>query len=121
MPTLKVYDPAMCCSTGVCGTTVDPRLVTLAADLAWLKAQNVDVQRYNLGLQPDAFADDPLVVSEMGEEAENLPLFVIDGDIKAKAIYPSRQDLANWFQLELPKPDSSRRVELKVVNADRCC
>lgn len=27
MTTLTVYDPAMCCSTGICGTDVDQRLL----------------------------------------------------------------------------------------------
>jgi hypothetical protein len=29
---LDVFDPAMCCSTGVCGPEVDPQLVQFAAD-----------------------------------------------------------------------------------------
>ena len=32
---IEVFDPAMCCSTGVCGTDVDQNLVTFAADAAW--------------------------------------------------------------------------------------
>jgi hypothetical protein len=35
--TLCVFDPAMCCSTGVCGPSVDPELARFAADLDWLK------------------------------------------------------------------------------------
>lgn len=30
MKTLKIYDPAMCCPTGVCGTNIDTKLVQLA-------------------------------------------------------------------------------------------
>jgi hypothetical protein len=36
MIVLEVFDPAMCCSTGVCGVEVDPRLPRFAADLEWL-------------------------------------------------------------------------------------
>ena len=46
--TLQVFDPAMCCSTGVCGPEVDTKLVQFAADLDWLKSQGVIVQRHNL-------------------------------------------------------------------------
>jgi hypothetical protein len=49
MKKLEVYDPAMCCSTGVCGVDVDPVLVQFAADLAWIGEQGVSVTRYNLG------------------------------------------------------------------------
>ncbi len=44
MTKLEVYDPAMCCSTGVCGPEVDPALVTFAADLKWVEAQGIAVQ-----------------------------------------------------------------------------
>ena len=36
---VDVFDPAMCCSTGVCGPSVDPELARFAADLDWLKSQ----------------------------------------------------------------------------------
>ena len=41
MTKLAVYDPPMCCSTGVCGPAVDPVLPRVAADLDWLKRQGV--------------------------------------------------------------------------------
>jgi len=40
MTTVTVYDPAMCCSTGICGAEVDQKLVDFAADLDWLKSQD---------------------------------------------------------------------------------
>lgn len=100
MRTLQIFDPAMCCSSGVCGPSVDPKLVKLAADVAFLKSRGIAVERFNLGHQPQAFAQNPLVLSEMGEKAEHLPIFVVDGKIKAKAAYPSRSEMASWFGLE---------------------
>jgi hypothetical protein len=41
MERLDIYDPAMCCSTGVCGPQVDPVLVRFAADVKWLQDQGV--------------------------------------------------------------------------------
>ncbi len=100
MKSLQVYDPAMCCSTGVCGPSVDPKLVKLAGDLAYLKSRQIQVERFNLGHQPEAFMANPLILQEMGTEAENLPIFVVDGEIKSKGTYPSRQELASWFGIE---------------------
>ena len=119
--TLKVYDPAMCCSTGVCGPSVDTKLVKLASDLSFLKAQGIEVERFNLGHQPDAFANDPLVLEAMGPEAENLPLFVVDGEIKAKATYPCRSELASWFELDTAIARDKPRKELRLIQTDRCC
>ena len=52
MKTLTVFDPAMCCSTGVCGSDVDQVLVDFSADMQWLKGRGVQVERYNLAQQP---------------------------------------------------------------------
>ena len=46
MKTLQVYDPALGCSSGVCGVDVDQTLVDFAADLNWLKQQGVAVTRF---------------------------------------------------------------------------
>ncbi|MBV6458638.1 MAG: Arsenical resistance operon trans-acting repressor ArsD [Fimbriimonadaceae bacterium] len=110
MKTLKVYDPAMCCSTGICGPTVDPKLVRLAADIAFLKSCGVQVERFNLGFQPDAFTANPLVILEMGPEGEHLPLFLVDGECKAKGRYPERQELAEWVGIE-----ASARNEMRAA------
>lgn len=120
MKTLQIFDPAMCCSTGICGPSVDPKLVKLAADVAFLKSQGIEVERFNLDHQPDAFAANPLVLSEMGPEAENLPIFVIDGEVKTKATYPGRQEIAGWFGLSATTAPEKLRKELKLAAA-KCC
>lgn len=100
MKTLQIYDPAMCCSTGVCGPSVDQTLVKLAADVAFLQKLGVKVERFNLAQQPGAFTANPLVLSEMGEKAEHLPLFLVDGKLSAKATYPTRADFLSWLGLD---------------------
>ena len=118
---LSVYDPAMCCSTGVCGPSVDQNLVKLASDLGFIKGLGVEVKRFNLGHQPEAFASSPQVLSEMGSEAENLPIFIVDGEIKSKAVYPDRREIASWFGLEASVPVEKPLRDLKVVPTQRCC
>jgi hypothetical protein len=38
MTKIQVYDPALCCSTGICGVDVDQEKVAFAADVDWLKS-----------------------------------------------------------------------------------
>ena len=52
---LEVFDPPMCCSTGVCGPSVPPALTRFAGDLEWLTAKGVEVTRHNLAHEPQAF------------------------------------------------------------------
>jgi len=54
---IEVYDPPMCCSSGVCGPRVDPVLPRFAGDLKWLQEQGIEVARHNLAQQPLAFAN----------------------------------------------------------------
>ncbi len=56
MKTILVYDPPMCCSSGVCGPDVDPLLPRFAGMLGQLENFGVTVERHNLAQEPVAFA-----------------------------------------------------------------
>ena len=78
MKTLTVFDPAMCCSTGVCGSDVDQVLVDFSADVQWLKGRGVQVERYNLAQQPMSFVhNEKAKVFLEASGAEGLPLTVV--------------------------------------------
>ena len=91
----------MCCSTGVCGTHIDPKLVQFASDLGWIEKQGVGVQRFNLAQQPAAFAAQPKVAEALGAHGNAcLPLILVDGEIATRSIYPTRDQLAALAGLE---------------------
>lgn len=97
MTTVLVFDPAMCCSTGICGPSVDPQLVRFAADLDWLEGQGVAVERFNLAQQPAAFVGDAAVRAALETKgADGLPLVKVDDEVKSSGVYPSRAELAGW-------------------------
>jgi len=85
----------MCCSTGVCGTDVDSKLVQFASDLNWLKEQGSSVERFNLSQQPAAFAGNAAVRDALTAQGNDcLPLMLVDGIIVTRSIYPTRDQLA---------------------------
>ncbi len=99
--TLQIFDPAMCCSTGVCGPEVDTKLVQFAADLDWLKSQGVIVQRNNLSQNPAAFVENQTVQSTLTEKGEAaLPVILVNGKVASTGRYPERSKLAGWFKLK---------------------
>ncbi len=101
MKTLQVFDPALCCSTGVCGVEVDQALVSFAADVDWARQAGAQIERFNLAQQPLAFADNATVkafLARVGEEA--LPLVLLDGEVALAGRYPSRAELTRWLALE---------------------
>ena len=94
---VQVFDPAMCCSTGVCGPSVDPVLPRFAADLEWLKSKGAQVERYNLAQEVGAFTSNPIVKTTLNSQGTKcLPLVLVDGVIVSEAIYPTRKMLAGF-------------------------
>lgn len=95
MSKLQVFDPAMCCSTGVCGPAVDPALPQFAADLGWLKSKGIEVERYNLAQQVADFAAHALVKQALNSKGTKcLPIILMDGELKSEGSYPTREQLA---------------------------
>jgi hypothetical protein len=127
---IQVFDPPMCCSTGVCGPTVDPKLVRFAADLDWLKRQGVDVERYNLTQQPAAFAGNEVVRSALAKDGDDcLPLTLVDDAVVCKGDYPTRAALAGYAGLEsgsgigtdAVKEPAERSLCAPVAKVAPCC
>lgn len=111
MTNITVYDPAMCCSTGICGAEVDQRLVTFAADLDWLKSKGVAVTRINLSQEPAKFAENETVKTVLQESGvEGLPIVIIGDAMRSNGRYPERAELAAFvdvaFVATATKPDS---------------
>lgn len=89
-----VFDPAMCCETGVCGPSVDESLLTAARDLRWLTAQGARVTRHNLGQEPTAFVHyEPVrtLLAERGVEA--LPATWVNNALLVSGRHATRSEL----------------------------
>jgi len=103
--TVEIFDPAMCCSTGVCGTDVDPTLARFAADVDWLAAQGVTVERATLAQEPGKFVANVAIraaLDALGPDA--LPAIVVDGTVKSTGAYPDRAQIAAWVGLSATAP-----------------
>jgi AhpD family alkylhydroperoxidase len=125
MKTIEVFDPAMCCSTGVCGPSVDPALVRFAADLDWLSGQGVTVERFNLAQQPGAFAERELVSEALRAKGEEcLPLVLADGVVVSESRFVSRAELAGFAGVEQPAgiytPAVDELVAIAAAVASNC-
>jgi hypothetical protein len=118
--TLTVYDPAMCCSTGVCGPDVDDELVDFANDVKWLKSQGVRVNRHNLGQEPEAFKTNPEVISRLKTDGSDiLPIITVDGSIVSEGGYPDRDQLSDWLGLSTNGASESSNEKQRLLNGLR--
>lgn len=113
--TIRVFDPAMCCSTGVCGTSIDPELARFAADVDWLQKQGVTVERFNLSQQPAAFAETPAVKEALSRGTDVLPLVLVGDRIAVEGAYPSRETLAALAGVV------ARKLEAAPTASTGCC
>ena len=124
MITIEVFEPALCCNTGVCGEDVDQNLVTFTADMAWLLEQGAAITRHNLANDPLAFAHNDAVRSflEIAGSA-GLPLVSVDGVTVATGRYPDRAELARWAGLESPAAVPAGTIALGLAEGSEssCC
>lgn len=110
---IDVFDPPMCCSTGVCGPTVDPFLAAFAADVDWLASQGASVVRYNLAQDPQAFVAHPVVKDLLQREGDGcLPLVFVNGDVVSQGAYPRREELAQLAGLQPAASTSKPKIRL---------
>lgn len=115
---VQVFDPAMCCSTGVCGPSIDPTLARFAADLEWLAREGARVERFSLSQQPSAFATNTIVRTSLHEQGpECLPMILVNGVVACQGKYPSRAMLAKFTGIELP----AALAQLTVLKDSGCC
>lgn len=115
---IEIYDPAMCCSTGVCGPSVDPELVRIQEALRQIQKQAAEVQvaRYGLSSDPQAFVANAAVTERLKAEGpECLPLVFADGKEVSKGSYVSNE------QLETILKEAGFEVSLSSNKKASCC
>lgn len=109
---LDVFDPAMCCSTGVCGPDVDDSLADFANDVKWMNGQGIEVNRFNLVQEPEVFKSNPTVHSKLQNEgSEVLPIIMINGEIISQGGYPDRRQLSDWLSLNKPSNEADNPAQ----------
>lgn len=124
MRLLQVFEPPMCCSTGVCGTEVDPLLVQFAADLDALAKSGVKVERFNLSQSPNQFATTPAILTLLREQgAGALPAILVNGKLVNQGSYPDKATLTalaeHAAQTQQPAPPSVIERTRAALELDR--
>jgi len=108
---VELFEPAMCCQSGVCGPSVDQQLIDIREDLRWAESHGAQVARHNLSSDPDAFVANPKVTGLMAAFGERaLPAVLVDGNIVMHGRYPSRAELAGLLDIAsepVPAPASA--------------
>ena len=128
MKTIEIFDPAMCCPTGLCGTNIDPNLMRIAVIVDTLKKNGVNITRHNLKDEPMIYVTNTKIndlLQSKGVDA--LPITLVDGEVAVTGEYPSTRQMAEWSGVNLDympiqeeKPEQEEKNEC-CEGSDCCC
>ena len=112
MSKMCIYEPALCCETGLCGVNVDPELLRVSTVLNTLKNEGVEIERFNLNSAPMEFVKNNIVNQYLNDKGvEGLPVVTLDGDIVIEGRYPANDEILTLLKLPaemlLPKGATS--------------
>lgn len=122
-PSIRVFEPALCCNTGVCGPELDDELVRFTADLDHLQKQGNDIERHNLANDPSAFAANQVVADFLRVAGSSgLPLTTVDGVTVVTGRYPNRDELSRFTGVAAPTGLPARVTDLGLesLTANAC-
>lgn len=87
---VEIFDPPLCCPTGLCGPTIDPVLLDVNEMVLKLESQGVHVERYLMTQQPQAFLNNAEVFRLVRErQMAALPITVVNGRVIKSGAYPT--------------------------------
>lgn len=124
MSTIEVFEPALCCATGVCGEDVDQALVTFSADMDFVRSRGGEIARYNLASEPQAFAANDAVTAFLRVSGSaGLPLVLVDGVTAMTGRYPDRAQLVGWAGLDADTAADGRGLGITPAASSEggCC
>lgn len=88
--TIELFDPPMCCPTGLCGPTLDQTLLDVNEMIFSLQAEGVKVERYQMTSHPHAFLNNAEVMRLVRErQMAALPISVVRGRVVKVGAYPT--------------------------------
>lgn len=101
MKNIRIFEPAMCCATGLCGPSIDPELLRISTLLSSLKEKGIVVERYNLTSHPQVFAQNEAVKELLSKHGTAiLPVTTSGDDVVLTGRYPTNQEVLAWLQVD---------------------
>lgn len=99
---IEIFEKALCCETGVCGSSVDPELLRVTAAVTELKSKGLDIERYNLSSRPEMFIKNTMVSKYIKEKGvDNLPLTLANGRIIKEKEYPTNAEIEKFTGIKI--------------------
>ena len=98
---IEIFDPPLCCPSGLCGPDIDPALLDINEALLKIKKDSngsVNVERYLLSQQGPKFMQQPEVMKRLqANGVAMLPLTLVDGKVVKEKEYPSYDEIIGYI------------------------
>ena len=124
MKEMQIFEPALCCETGVCGASVDPELLRITTVLDRLKKNGIIIKRFNLNRSPMEFVTNQTIntfINQKGVDA--LPCVIVDGKIVIAGRYPTNEEIMVLAEMPVEKllPEQKKSAGCCCGNNGGCC
>lgn len=121
MKKMEIFEPAMCCPTGLCGVGVDKELLRISTVLNSLKKYGIEIERYNLTSAPQEFINNKGVNDYIMEKGvDDLPIILLNDEIIITGRYPTNEEFIKL--LEIPETyltSKQNRINVKINTSGR--
>ncbi len=98
MKKMQIFEPAMCCPTGICGVGVDPELIRISTVINTLNNKGIEIERFNLSNAPQEFIKNNKINNLINEKGVDvLPATILDGELVVTGRYPTNEEIAKMF------------------------
>lgn len=98
---VEIFDPPMCCPTGLCGPTLDQTLLDVNEMILHLQGGGIKVARYQMTGNPQAFLNNPDVMRLVREkQMAALPITVVRGKVIKVGAYPTQTEIQSGLNGE---------------------
>ncbi len=86
---VELFDPPMCCPTGLCGPTLDETLLDVNEMILTFQAEGISIERYQMTSHPQAFLANADVMRLVREkQMAALPITLVRGQVVKVGAYP---------------------------------
>jgi hypothetical protein len=87
---VELFDPPMCCPTGLCGPALDQTLINVSEMVLDLQTEGIGVERYQMTSHPQAFLGNAEVMRLVrAQQMAALPITVVRGQVLKVGAYPT--------------------------------
>lgn len=123
MKKMIIFEPAMCCSTGICGPGVDPELLRISTVINNLKSKGIVVERFNLSNDPQIFIENKVINKVINDDGvDKLPVTIVDDVIVKTDKYPTNEEICKLLNVTLEDLKGAKKKNSNGCGCgDRCC